>query len=85
MAIVIFWPVYFSPLVVTWRKLYTIVCLGACDKLVSFLCVVFVSEEYSREYKKRIISCHQDYEEFTKELMRNHIALRELIDSCYTF
>ena len=52
MAIVIFWPVYFSPLVVTWRKLYTIVCLGACDKLVSFLCVVFVSEEYSREYKK---------------------------------
>jgi len=43
--------VIFSPLVVTWQKINTIVCSGDCDKHVSFLCVVFVSEKYSRELR----------------------------------
>jgi len=38
-AIVLFWPV-----VVTLGKINTIVCSDACDKHVSFLCVVFGSE-----------------------------------------
>jgi len=51
-AIVIFWPFQFSPLVVTWRKVDTIVCSETCDKHVSYLCVVFVSKEYPRELIK---------------------------------
>jgi len=43
MAIVLFWSVQFLPLVVTWPKINTIACYGACDKLVSSLCIVFVS------------------------------------------
>jgi len=54
MAVVLFWPVLFSPLVVTWPNINTTVCSGACDKHVSFLYIVFVSEEYSRELIKGI-------------------------------
>ena len=34
-----------------WRKINTVICSGAFDKHVSFLRVVFVSEEYSRELR----------------------------------
>jgi len=40
-----------ASLILLHVKNYTIICSDACDKHVSFLCLVFVSEEYSRELR----------------------------------
>ena len=50
-----------SPLVVMWRNIYIIDYSGACDKHVSFLCVVFVSEEYSRELRIYFCVCELSF------------------------
>ena len=52
MALVIFWPVGFSPFFRYMPKINTIFSSGACDKPDCFLCVVFVSEEQTRELIK---------------------------------
>ena len=66
----------------TCRYLNTIICSDACAKHVSFQCVVFVSDEYSREL--RIIFCV--YEIFLKHLKHIYVYIKTMckITKLYT-